>query len=176
MKMNIGWKILFCAQAISLYHIQSQNSGGISNSVFHKNEDQFFLAITGLRGKRCKIPTLSAWKRLFCKQKQYQVCQQDVIPSCYWRGKLSNVCPFAAAISLVQEAFSMAVCENTHKNKEGETARRHTMLLAGLFGDSSQILCLTNFATDPNSPQVHLRVCVRAPTQEICDAVIACVN
>eukprot|EP00300_Choanocystis_sp_HF-7_P003619 c12756_g1_i2.p1 GENE.c12756_g1_i2~~c12756_g1_i2.p1 ORF type:complete len:906 (-),score=241.60 c12756_g1_i2:27-2744(-) len=81
-----------------------------------------------------------------------------------------------AALSAIIQLLGLAPCEGTQRIKDADTARKHTLLAAGLYLGGTQTLCITNFALDQSGQQVHIRVCLRSASEQVNAAVMKCVG
>eukprot|EP00299_Pterocystis_sp_00344_P019483 c9658_g1_i2.p1 GENE.c9658_g1_i2~~c9658_g1_i2.p1 ORF type:complete len:101 (+),score=29.59 c9658_g1_i2:65-367(+) len=81
-----------------------------------------------------------------------------------------------AALTAVLSLLDLGTCDNTNVAKEGDQTRKHTYLGAAVSLDNSNVLCIANFAADSSGTQVHLRLCVRSTSSDVCDAVIGCMQ
>eukprot|EP00298_Acanthocystis_sp_HF-20_P006550 c16375_g1_i1.p1 GENE.c16375_g1_i1~~c16375_g1_i1.p1 ORF type:complete len:340 (+),score=155.02 c16375_g1_i1:48-1022(+) len=81
-----------------------------------------------------------------------------------------------AAQAAVLEFLELGPCEGTHRIQDGDKAKKHSLLAAGAYVKNVPVLCIVNFSPDETNQIIHIRVILRSPSEEVCNALMLCVG
>ena len=84
--------------------------------------------------------------------------------------QLSNMESIEEAVTKVLELLGLAACEKSDKVKEGKL--RHDLFLSGFFVGGHEILVRARMAFDQG---VNMDICIRTPSAELSELVLACI-